>query len=53
VKLAATRVAVPSKMTAAVLYGSEDLRIEKIDVPSFAADEVLLRVRMASPTAPI
>ena len=47
VKLAATRVAVPSKMTAAVLYGSEDLRIEKIDVPSFAADEVLLRVRMA------
>jgi len=47
VKLAATRVAVPSKMTAAVLYGSEDLRIEKIDVPSFSADEVLLRVRMA------
>ena len=47
VKLAATRVAVPSKMTAAVLYGSEDLRIEMIDVPSFAADEVLLRVRLA------
>ncbi len=44
---AATRVAVPSKMTAAVLYGSEDLRIEKIDVPVLAADEVLLRVRLA------
>ena len=38
---------VPSKMTAAVLYGSEDLRIEKIDVPAIAADEVLLRVRLA------
>ncbi len=47
VKMAATRVAVPSKMTAAVLYGSEDLRIEMIDVPSFSADEVLLRVRLA------
>src|SRR6266700_4130387 len=44
---AVTRVAVPSKMTAAVLYGSEDLRIEKIDVPALAADEVLLRVRLA------
>src|SRR6266852_1663151 len=38
---------VPSKMMAAVLYGSEDLRLEKIDVPSLAADEVLLRVRLA------
>jgi len=34
-------------MTAAVLYGSEDLRIEMIDVPHLAADEVLLRVRLA------
>ena len=41
------RISVPSKMTAAVLYGSEDLRIEQIDVPSLAADEVLLRVRLA------
>src|SRR5947207_14981757 len=47
VKVAVTRVAVPSKMTAAVLYGSEDLRIEMIDVPALAADEVLLRVRLA------
>jgi L-iditol 2-dehydrogenase len=47
VKVAATRIALPSKMTAAVLYGSEDLRIEEIDVPALAADEVLLRVRLA------
>src|SRR5262244_4516585 len=47
VKAAATRIALPSKMTAAVLYGSEDLRIEEIDVPALAADEVLLRVRLA------
>src|SRR5580693_2456272 len=47
VKFAAARVVVPSKMTAAVLYGSEDLRIEKIDVPALSADEVLLRVRLA------
>lgn len=47
VKAAVTRVALPSKMTAAVLYGSEDLRIEQIDVPALAADEVLLSVRLA------
>src|ERR1700722_18703688 len=44
---AVVRALVPSKMTAAVLYGSEDLRIEMIDVPHLAADEVLLRVRLA------
>jgi L-iditol 2-dehydrogenase len=44
---AVVRAMVPSKMTAAVLYGSEDLRIEKIDVPAVGADEVLLRVRLA------
>jgi L-iditol 2-dehydrogenase len=43
----APRVVLPSKMTAAVLYGSEDLRIEQIDVPTLAPDEVLLRVRLA------
>src|SRR4030088_3806856 len=47
VKAAVTQVTVPSKMTAAVLYGSEDLRIEQIDVPTLAPDEVLLRVRRA------
>ncbi len=47
VKVAVAHIAVPSKMTAAVLYGSEDLRIEKVDVPSLAADEVLLCVRLA------
>jgi L-iditol 2-dehydrogenase len=41
------RAVVPTKMTAAVLYGSEDLRIEKVDVPVLAPDEVLLRVRLA------
>jgi L-iditol 2-dehydrogenase len=45
--VAVVRALFPQKMTAAVLYGSEDLRIEKIDVPSLAADEVLLRVRLA------
>jgi L-iditol 2-dehydrogenase len=44
---AVAAIVVPAKMTAAVLYGSEDLRIEKIDVPAIAADEVLLRVRLA------
>jgi L-iditol 2-dehydrogenase len=44
---APVRSLVPSKMTAAVLYGSEDLRIEKVDVPALSADEVLLRVRLA------
>jgi len=41
------KILVPSKMTAAVLYGSEDLRIEQIDVPALALDEILLRVRLA------
>src|ERR1700752_634863 len=41
------KLVVPSRMTAAVLYGSEDLRIEQIDVPALAVDEVLLRVRLA------
>src|SRR5260370_26589287 len=41
------QVVVPSQMTAAVLYGSEDLRVEQVDVPALAADEVLLRVRLA------
>src|ERR1700681_1637425 len=47
VKAAVTHATVPSKMTAAVLYGSEDLRVEQIDVPALAADEVLIRVRLA------
>src|ERR1700733_4999210 len=46
-KTAAPWLAVPTRMNAAVLYGSEDLRIEQIDVPALAADEVLLRVRLA------
>jgi L-iditol 2-dehydrogenase len=46
-KILPARIVVPPLMTAAVLYGSEDLRIEQIEVPSLAADEVLLRVRLA------
>src|SRR6266403_1543443 len=45
--VAIARRVLPQKMTAAVLYGSEDLRIEQVDVPSVAANEVLLRVRLA------
>src|ERR1700692_4382840 len=40
-------IPVPTRMNAAVLYGSEDLRVEQIDVPALAADEVLIRVRLA------
>src|SRR6516165_10889577 len=45
--VALARRVVPPRMTAAVLYGSKDLRIEEIEVPSLAPDEVLLRVRLA------
>jgi L-iditol 2-dehydrogenase len=34
-------------MTAAVLYGSEDLKIETVDIPKLGADEVLVRVKVA------
>ena len=34
-------------MTAAVLYGREDLKIETVDIPELAADEVLVRVKVA------
>ncbi len=34
-------------MTAAVLYGKEDLKIEQVPVPEIGSDEVLVRVRAA------
>ncbi len=34
-------------MTAAVLYGRENLKIEKIAIPALAEDEVLVRVKVA------
>jgi L-iditol 2-dehydrogenase len=34
-------------MTAAVLYGSENLKIENVDIPTLAPDEALLRVKVA------
>jgi len=45
--LAPPKITVPTKMTAAVLYGSEDLRVEEIEVPAISPEEVLLRVRLA------
>jgi L-iditol 2-dehydrogenase len=35
------------QMTAAVLYGKEDLKIERIAVPALMPDEVLVRIRAA------
>jgi L-iditol 2-dehydrogenase len=34
-------------MTAAVLYGSEDLKIESVEIPPLAPDEALVRVKVA------
>ncbi len=34
-------------MTAAVLYGSEDLKIENVDIPAVGPDEALVRVKVA------
>ena len=34
-------------MTAAVLYGREDLKIERIPIPDLSPDEVLVRVKVA------
>ena len=34
-------------MTAAILYGSENLKIESVDIPRLAADEALMRVKVA------
>ena len=34
-------------MTAAVLYGRENMKIEQVDIPSLAEDEVLVRVEVA------
>src|SRR5271155_4757100 len=34
-------------MSAAILYGVEDLKIETVDIPAIAEDEVLVRVKVA------
>ncbi len=34
-------------MNAAVLYGREDLKIERVDIPALASDEALVRVKVA------
>lgn len=41
------RVESNGHMTAAVLYGAEDLKIERIGIPSLAEDEILVRVKVA------
>jgi L-iditol 2-dehydrogenase len=38
---------VTDQMTAAVLYGKEQLRIERVDIPRLAPGDVLVRVRTA------
>ena len=35
------------QMTAAVLYGKEDVQIETVDVPQIGRGDVLVRVRAA------
>src|ERR1700752_3532081 len=42
-----TEVKSSGHITAAVLYGSEDLKIEKIDITTLGPDEVLVRVKVA------
>src|ERR1700739_190462 len=39
--------AVNGKMTAAVLYGKEDLKIEKVPIPRVGDGEVLVKVQVA------
>ena len=34
-------------MTAAVLYGREDMKIERVDIPALGEDDVLVRVQVA------
>src|ERR1700688_1563150 len=41
------RVETDGHMTAAVLYGREDLKIERVDIPHLADDDVLVRVEVA------
>src|SRR5690348_11224807 len=42
-----TEIKSSGHMTAAVLYGSEDLKIEKVDIPALGPDEALVRVKVA------
>lgn len=45
--MSTTSIAGTDRMSAAVLYGSEELRIEQIAIPEIGPDEVLVRVRVA------
>lgn len=37
----------PDRMTAAVLYGREDVKVERVDIPKLGEDDVLVRVQVA------
>ncbi len=41
------RMELNGHMTAAVLYGREDMKIERVDIPSLGDDEVLVKVEVA------
>ena len=42
-----THTEINGQMTAAVLYGRENLKIEQVPIPSLAEDEVLVQVKVA------
>jgi L-iditol 2-dehydrogenase len=44
---AVARGPLPGSMTAAVLYGREDVKIERVALPKLGHDDVLVRVRVA------
>jgi len=50
--VALARRVVPPRMTAAVLYGSEDLRIEEIEVPSSLPTKFFCGFGWRLPTVP-
>jgi L-iditol 2-dehydrogenase len=41
------RIETNGSMTAAVLYGRENMKIERVDIPSIGEDEVLVKVEVA------
>ncbi len=40
-------------MTAAVLYGKEDVKIEQVPIPTLGEGEILIKVQVALTWAPI
>ena len=50
--MAVARAVLPARMTAAVLYGIEDLRIEQVDVPVFPPTKFFCACDLHSPMEP-